>query len=134
MATIRQISFLTKICEIMAKLVSHASRLKGDDIRLKGLPLSHKACSNCDMFVKEDLFHIVMQCPAQEITRRELYKVLHQQDNSLERIFLGSPREVFSWFIGKTMEDKDITEMFNIWTISGRFITDMYYYACLNRD
>ena len=54
---------MIKICETMAKLVSHASKLKGDDLRLKQLLQSHKACSECDFFyLKEDLFHIVMQC------------------------------------------------------------------------
>ena len=63
---------LLRICETMAKLVSHASRLKCDDIRLKGLVPSYKACSECDLYMKEDLFHMVMQCPSMDSTHCEM--------------------------------------------------------------
>ena len=42
------------ICENMVKLICHASRLRCDDIRLKGQSHSHLACSECDMFTLDD--------------------------------------------------------------------------------
>ena len=51
-------------CAIMARLVCHSSRLKGDDCRYRGLPLSHRICTNCDLFMVEDAKHVLLQCPA----------------------------------------------------------------------
>ena len=53
----------TRMCEIMSKIICHASRLKRDDFRLKGLPMSNRTCVLCDMFCIEDVLHIVNQCP-----------------------------------------------------------------------
>ena len=52
-----------RMCEVMGKIVCHTSRLKWDDFRLKGLPLSNRACGFCDMFCVEDIIHIINQCP-----------------------------------------------------------------------
>ena len=52
-----------KECETMVKLISHSSKLKSDDVRLKGLTPSHLTCIQCDMYQREDVYHIVMQCP-----------------------------------------------------------------------
>ena len=64
-----------RMCETMAKLLSHASRLKCDDIRLKGLTHSHKACSECELFQIEDLFHVIMQCGSKDKLHRLITKL-----------------------------------------------------------
>ena len=51
---------MIRISENMVKLVCHASRLKGDDFRLKGCTHSYLACTECDMFIKEDLRHLAL--------------------------------------------------------------------------
>ena len=77
---------MIRICEIMAKLLTHASKLKGDDIRLKSLTPCHRVCPNCDMYIKEDLLHVVMQCPIHEPLRRNMCNTLYQIDDRIERI------------------------------------------------
>ena len=52
-----------KTCECMARILAHASRLKGDDVNLKGLPARHRVCPQCDLYALENIHHIVMQCP-----------------------------------------------------------------------
>ena len=49
---------LINICEMMAKLVCHASKLKGDDVRLKGLTPSFRACTECDLFFERRSFSL----------------------------------------------------------------------------
>ena len=51
------------VCETLAKLVCHASLLKVDDVRLKGSSLASKFCTLCDLGQKEDVRHLVLQCP-----------------------------------------------------------------------
>ena len=36
------------MCEVLVKIVTQSSRLKADDINLKGKPNYLKSCSNCD--------------------------------------------------------------------------------------
>ena len=51
--------WLIRNCEVMAHLVCRSSKLKSDDIRLKSLTLSHRICPNCDLYIVEDLYHII---------------------------------------------------------------------------
>ena len=78
----------------MAKLLIHASKLKGEDLCLKSLTPSYRACSACDLFLKEDLFHIFMQCPAMDKIRRDMYSELSFYDNQIDEIFSDNPQEV----------------------------------------
>ena len=50
-------------CENLAKMISHASLLKCDDVRLKSLPRCNRIRSLCELFCIEDPYHIVLQCP-----------------------------------------------------------------------
>ena len=57
---------MTGVCEIMAKLVCNASLLEDYDYPLKNPNLSHKVCTECYLTIREDVTHLVMQCPAYE--------------------------------------------------------------------
>ena len=62
------------MCEIMARLVCYASRLKSDDVRYKGASLSTVRGQFCDLGVVENVVHILMQCPAFEDKRRIMFE------------------------------------------------------------
>ena len=64
---------LTNMCETMSKIVFHASLLKRDDYRLKGLPMSSRTCTLCDHYCIEYIVHIVSQCPYSQPIMNELY-------------------------------------------------------------
>ena len=51
-------------CEVMAKIVSHASILKVDDVLLKGHLSIARFCGLCDLTAEDDLRHFVRQCPS----------------------------------------------------------------------
>ena len=59
-------------CEIMAKLVCNASLLKDHDYRLKSKSFSHKICNNCDLGIREDVNHLVVQCLFFEEIKEEM--------------------------------------------------------------
>ena len=44
-----------RMCGTMAKIICHTSRLKRDDFRLKGRPMSNRTCIMCDMYCIEDI-------------------------------------------------------------------------------
>ena len=124
---------LIRMCENLAKLVCHTSRLKCDDVRLKGLPPSHRTCIECDLFAKEDLTHIVMQCPAYHDSGIKMYDELYGLCEDIRDIFRNDPKNVFFWLIGKNMPDKDDIFMNDVLCISGRFINEMYIKAVRGR-
>ena len=110
----------------MAKIVCHSSRLKCDDVRLKGMTASHRTCLNCDMYAIEDIRHIIMQCPSVDKIRREMCKGIYEINNGLERKFIEYPEEVFHWLLGRSIEGMNRDDMVNIWKTSGSHINSMY--------
>ena len=71
-----------KVCETMAQLVCHASRLKSDDIRYKGASMSTRSCHMCELGIVESVVHLVMQCPAFENRRKSKLEAIYQLDNN----------------------------------------------------
>ena len=63
---------LTRCCETMVKLVSHASMLKSDDVRLKGATMYARSCEDCDLGAIDDVRHLVLQCPRWQPERTDL--------------------------------------------------------------
>ena len=76
-----------RICECLARLICHASSLKPDDVRLKGLSPINRVCSACDMYLVEDVFHMIMQCPMHASACRSMQEELYRYDPELENIF-----------------------------------------------
>ena len=63
----------TNMCETMGKIICHASMLKRDDCRLKGLPMSSRTCTKCDYYCIKDIVHVILQCPYSQPIMNELY-------------------------------------------------------------
>ena len=79
--------------------------------------------------------HLVMQCPGSEGTRRDMFDELNNLSDNLEYLFSENPDKVFKWLIGMPLiEGADETFMLKFWSITGRFITDMYKNSLRNRD
>ena len=122
-----------RICENMAKIVCHSSRLKCDDVRLKGMTASYRTRVNCEMYALEDIRHIVMQCPNVDAIRRKMYKSIYEIDNGLEQKFIEYPEEVFYWLLGKNIDDVSRGNMVKLWKTSGFHINQMYSQYTNNR-
>ena len=82
-------------CEIMAKLVCNASLLKYHDCRLKRLSFSHKVCAECILGIREDLLHMVMQCPDTEEIKCEMFEVINAIDDDHVKALMLEHRDVF---------------------------------------
>ena len=110
----------------MAKLVSDTSLLKSSDYRLKKLSFSHKICTACDLGIREDIKHIVMQCPHYEGIRSEMCDVLKAVDDPVVQQVLSEPLEFFNVIMGKHPADAPFESMIKLWLITSRYITRMY--------
>ena len=52
-----------KYCEILSKIICHASMLRGDDFKYKNLARTTRMCTLCDSFEIEDARHFILECP-----------------------------------------------------------------------
>ena len=122
------------MCENMARMVCHSSRLKCDNVRLKGLPPSHRNCTLCDMYVTETLFHLTMQCPYFVNEHTLMYDDIYNLDDRIRGIFAQHPEMTFMYIIGKCIPGLEHSMMLQIWTISGTIIDQMYRVVFRNRQ
>ena len=113
--------------------MSHLSMLKRDDSKLKGLPLSNRACECCDMFCVEDIVHIINQCPYYEDERNELYRKIYDECPNVRRIFCMETKHIPYFLLGRAIPDLDINEMICLCRISCVYINRMYKKAISNR-
>ena len=114
-------------CEIMARLVCHASKLKGDDCRLKGLPYSHRICAKCDLYLIEDARHILLQCPANVNIMSGLFDELALKCPNVSSALNDDLSMSLLWLLGKPipLAGDDGMTMARI-TIAS-IVSDLYY-------
>ena len=86
------------------------------------------------MFIKEDLKHLVLQCPYYEYIRRKMFNDLYVLDSGLENLFIEHPNKVFQWLIGMNIDGTDSDFMYKFLTITGEAIVKMYMMALRKRD
>ena len=117
---------ITGDCETMAKLVCNCSLLKDSDYRLKNLSFSNKVCSECDLGIREDVNHLVMQCPAFEGDRAEMFDLLNTIEDEYVKMALLDHQNIFNFLMGKQPNDTPLSSAFKIWAVSSHYITKMY--------
>ena len=123
-----------KICEVMSKIVCRASLLKTDDYMYKVLTPSHRFCERCDLSELENIRHLIMQCPAYEESRIQMYKDLYGIGNNVRECIESSPAEVLSWLLGGRIEGVDEQDMIDFWCITGKYVCKIYHDAIAKRQ
>ena len=122
-----------RVCEIMAKLICHASRLKSDDFTLKGKPAGFRVCTNCDSNLPENLFHILMQCPANQADFNALIQEITEKYGNVNRAFINNPGEIFHWLIGKPIPGIEVVQMNDVRVTAGISISKIYRKVLMTR-
>ena len=111
-----------KICQ---KLVAGCSLLQNDDYRLKR-SAGHKLCVSCDLGCKDDVYHLVMQCPASQVMRDKMFKELEDLDNETVKSILVNPQNVFKALMGSVDQHESFDDQMELWKISGSYICKKY--------
>ena len=117
-----------QFCETMAKIISHASLLKCDDVRLKHLPYGNRVCSLCNLYLLEDVFHITMQCPGTQHLRNEMQAELAFHPD-IDQILREHEQDTMSIYLGKYPAECDYNVMEKLWCITGRHISGLYKFV-----
>ena len=117
---------ITSNCEIMARLVCNASLLKDHDYRLKNKSFSHKICNNCELGLREDVNHMVMQCPHSEDAKGEMLEMIGNIEDEQVNQVIQQNGDLLSVLMGKHPDDAPFETMVKIWAISSKYIANMY--------
>ena len=112
-------------CELMVKLVCHASLLRRDDMRFKNAPFGSKCCIMCHHAAYECTTHMIMQCDGQNDRRRVMYEEIYAVQQGIENLI------DFGILLGGYIEGWSFDDMKPIWMIACTHISQMYY-AVLN--
>ena len=114
-------------CKIMARLVCHSSRLKGDDCRYRGLPLSHRICTNCDLYMVEDAKLVLLQCPANNDMMIRIFDDIALKCPKVSSALNNDPSMNLMWLLGKPIPLVTDDEMSMARIIIANTVSRMYY-------
>ena len=85
----------------MSKIICHASLLKKDDYRLKGLAMSNRTCITCDLYCIEDIINILSHCPYYQDERTEMYEKIYRKCPKAKSIFEESRESILYYLLGR---------------------------------
>ena len=121
------------ISEVMAKIISHASLLKCDDVRLKHLPYGNRVCSLCNLYLTEDIFHIIMQCPGTQPHRNAMYEELALYPD-VDQVLKDYEQHNMYILLDKCPNDCRYDVMEKLWRIPGKHICIIYKFVLDQRQ
>ena len=114
-------------CELIVKLLSHASLLREDDKRFKSAPFGSRCCILCDHAANEETKHMVMLCSGHDRKRELMFNEISHIRQSVDRM------DDFGVLMGGYIEEWSFEEMTPIWLISCTYISQMYYGVSTSR-
>ena len=118
---------MMKRCETIVKLISHASLLKVDDVRLRGASSFSKFCVDCDLGVVDDIRHLVLQCPKWQTGRTEMMNEIENIPDGRGVALLNSQCDLVIALLGGIDNVYTYEQKVRILTISAECITNVYH-------
>ena len=117
---------LMRDCEVLVKILCHASLLRVDDVRLKSLPIAAKFCTLCDYGSIDDARHMVIQCHALQPKRNDMFNGIEAILMRHNYVFNQMDENVFLNLMGKPAANLSVDVMCDIWLCSVKHIASMY--------
>ena len=119
-------SKLTRDCEILVKIISHASILKSDDFKYKRLPGTDQMCSLCDGFLIEDARHLILECTHFNLERESAFREIEGIEDGSGVVFFEGEGDLLYKILGKPDDRLDIEQLERIWLITLKFVSTVY--------
>ena len=117
---------LTAKCEIMTKILCHASILRDDDFRLKRQSRMQRMCTLCDQYAVEDARHFLLQCPFYQVERERMFFEISNVDISIDQAITDAGIDILYIVLGHSIEGVCDQFMEEIWIIILNCVTVMY--------
>ena len=87
----------------------------------------------CNLYCIEDIKHILSQCPHYHRERTEMYEEIFRNCPNAKLIFEQNREYVVFFLLGREIPSLGEEEMFTLWCISGKMISNMYKKAIADR-
>ena len=112
-------------CETMVTILSHASKLKNDNVLLKARPRSERVCINCHLSQVDNARHMIMECNDTQDERNymfdEIYGILGDEAH-----LMRNTHDVFPILLGRKIIGMSDEGMINTWIVAGTHVHKMY--------
>ena len=83
-------------------------------------------CNLCDLGIREDVNHVIMQCPNNEGIKKEMLDVIKALNEEAVDHILAQPQNLFGVLMGRHPEGVPFETMVKVWVISSKYVADMY--------
>ena len=115
-----------KGCEIMAKLVCHASVLRADNFKYKSLPGTAQMCDVCGCFEVEDARHFVLRCSYFACERDTMLREIDRICESAGTVTVVDNIDMLFTMLGRLHDGLSNDQMMRIWFVILSTVPAMY--------
>ena len=125
---------IMKQCEVLVKLVCQASQLKSDSHQFRKDTVRRTYCELCTEFAVEDARHIILNCPALQCIRRELFYGISMIENNNNVIILDAGHDTLATILGLRNTDIDVYVYTQLLRLVADCVYRMYNFVLRGRD
>ena len=110
-------------CEIIVKIICHASTLQSDDCKYKRQTNVNKMCNMCYNYEIEDARHLILRCSHFQVERDAMFREIEDGSSAL---FFENSTDMFYTLLGKSHENLSDAKKERIWLIFLIFVSTIY--------
>ena len=81
------------------------------------------ASARCNLGIRDDLLHLVVQCPDTDEIKCEMFEVISAIDDDYVTDILTAPQEVFYVLMGKQPATDCFDSIVKIWLVSSKYLS-----------
>ena len=115
-----------KDCEILSRIICHASLLRDDDFRYKNQVGTNRMCNLCDRYEVEDARHFILLCPYFAQQRNLMLQEIDAVTGTTGHNFFEDNVDMLYRILGRPNCNLNAMQSETIWFIILRTIASMY--------
>ena len=113
-------------CEIIVKILCHASALRDDDVKYKSQLGTNRMCDMCNEYETEDARHLVLHCSSFNDVRDIMMYEIDQIVNVVGTPLFRHDTDMLFTMLGRRNEDLSEQTQEDIWLVILKYVSIMY--------